>query len=162
MKNFYIKILDNIKNNNIKEICTSFFAISHFNNNMFTLSEKEFKSTINFIQEKEKKLKIGGKDEIDKIKEEIKRSSNVPYLNEYSKFENIDEHMQEIIYLNIYKQRYIYLYAMNKFKLANNVNNENIDLASRGKKINIKKEKEKRDNYLKEAIKYFNECKNIN
>ena len=73
-----------------------------------------------------KKLKNDGIMEYDKIKEEIKKSSIVPYLNEYSTFENIDENMLNIIYFNIYKQRLIYFYAMTKYKLAIEIsNNEN-------------------------------------
>ena len=107
-------------------------------------------------------MQTKGKNEYDKIKEEIKKSSNVPYLNEYSNFDNIDEYMQDIIYLNIYKQRFIYFYAMTRYKLANEISKENSDVVSRPNKINNKREKEKRDNYPNEAIKNFNECKNIN
>ena len=109
-----------------------------------------------------KKLQTKGKDEYEKIREEIKKSSNVPYLNEFSNFDNIDEYMQDIIYLNIYKQRFIYFYAMTRYKLSNEISKENSDVVSRPNKINNKREKEKRDNYLNEAIKYYNECKNIN
>ena len=151
-------LLDNIKNNNIKKICNSIFGIIYFNNSIYNLSEKEFKSTLIFIEEYEHKLKIEGKDDVDKIKEEIKRSNNALYLNEYSKFENLDEHMIKTIYLNIYKQRYIYLYAMTQYNLAYEVNKENNDYNKKNDKIL----KEKRDKYFKEAILYFNKCKKIN
>ena len=90
--------------------------------------------------------------QLEQIREEIKKSSNVPYLNEYSNFDNIDEYMQDIIYLNIYKQRFIYFYAMTRYKLSNEISKENSDVVSRPNKINNKREKEKRDNYLNEAI----------
>ena len=125
---FYILIKD-IKKNNIKEICNSFIAYFHFNNNILNLSENEFHSTVDFIQENENRIKSAESNEYDnKLKDSIKRSSIVAYLNEYSKFDNIDENMLDIIYLKIFKQRYIYLYAMNKFKLANEINigNNNI------------------------------------
>ena len=51
---------------------------------------------------------------------------------------------------------------MSKYKLANEISKESSDVVSRQNKINNKRQKEKRDNYLNEAIKYFNECKNIN
>ena len=155
-------LIEKIKDKNIKGICNSLFGILHFNNNLFNLSENEFQLTINFIKEIEKQLRIEGKYEDNKIKDEIKRSSNVLYLNEFSKFNNIDEYMQDIIYLNIYKQRFIYFYAMTKYKLANSINKENNDYVSRINKSNNKRDKQKRDDYLYEAIKYFNECKKIN
>ena len=51
---------------------------------------------------------------------------------------------------------------MTRYKLANEISKENSDVVSRPNKINNKREKEKRENYLNEAIKNFNECKNIN
>ena len=70
---------------------------------MLYLADNEFKSTIFFINENEKRIKNKEINEYDKIKEEIKKSSITPYLNEYSIFENIDENMIFIIYINIYK-----------------------------------------------------------
>ena len=143
------KIVLDIKNNNIKEICNLFLALNHFKCNLYSFSEKELSSMIKVIKETENKNKIG--EEYDKIKDMIKRSSTIAYLNEYSDFENFDENIKIIINLNIYKQRFIYLYAMIKYKLANEINiNKN------------KKNKEKRDKYFHEAIKYFKECGNIN
>ena len=154
--------LDNIKNKNIKEICNYIYGIHHFKNNMYIQAEDEIKSTIIFIKQIEKKLNIEGKNEYDKIKENIKRSSLVPYLNEYSEFENIDENIKNIINLDIYKQRINYIYAMIKYKLSNEINNDKNDNVSNINKIKIKKYKEKQYKYLNEAIKYFEECKNIN
>ena len=117
-------LLDSIKKKNIKGICNTIFGIFYFINNLLSLAEDKFKSSLYFIKENERKLQLKGNYEYDKIKEEIKRSSNVPYLNEYSEFNNLDENMQDIIYINIYKQRFIYLYAMTKYKLANEINND--------------------------------------
>ena len=119
----FYKLTQDLEIKNIKEICNSFLAHFHFSNKIYNISENEFKSTINFIQENENKLKIGETNEYDdKLKDSIKRSSTVSYLNEYSKFDNIDENMLDIIYLKIFKQRFIYLYAMTKFKLGNEIN----------------------------------------
>ena len=148
------EILDKIKNKKDKEICNYYFGIFHFNHNLFILAEDDFKSTMNFLSEIEKKFKNEGINEYNKIKDEIKKSSMVPYLNEFSEFENIDENMVDIIKMNIYKQKLIYFYAMTKYKLANEMNNEN--------KMGNKRKKEKVNEFLNEAIKYFNECKNIN
>ena len=155
-------LLNNIKNKKVKEICNYFFGIFLFNNNLFKLSEVEFKSSMIFINENEKKLKNESIIEHDKIKDEIKKSSIAPYLNEYSTFENVDENMLDVIYLNIYKQRLIYYYAMTKYNLANEINNENNENVLNLNKKKNRRKKEKRNEYLNEAIKYFKECKNIN
>ena len=142
-------IVQKIKDKTIKEICNSFIGIYQYKNNLYFLSEKQIGETITNIKEKLKKLTIV--EQYDKIKDTIKRSSRVTYLNEYSNFENVDENMLKIINLNIYKQRYTYLYAMNKFKLGSEiVINKN------------KKNKEKREKYFNDAIKYFKDNIDIN
>ena len=161
----FYNLIQDIKKKNIKEICNSFIAFFHFENDIYNLSEKEFKSTINFIQDNENKLKSGETNEYDdKLKDAIKRSSTVSYLNEYSTFENIDENMMNIIYLKIFKQRFIYLYAMTKFKLGSEINSSHHPQNNPGaaNKNKNKKIKEKKMNYFKEAIKYFQECHDIN
>ena len=170
---FYNLVMD-IKKKDIKEICTSFLGFYHFKNESYSLAENEFRSTLYFIQEKENKLISGKNNEFDdKLKDAIKRSSTVSYINEYSIFEKIDENMLVIIKIKILKQRFIYLYAMTKFKLGNEMNNNNNtnnnssltpggNYGGDGKKNKIKKDKDKRINYFKEAINYFTECKNIN
>ena len=163
----FYNLIQDLKIKNIKEICNSFMAYFHFNNKIYNISENEFQSTINFIQENENKLKSEGINELDdRLKDAIKRSSTVSYLNEYSKFENLDENMVDIIYLKIFKQRFIYLYAMTKFKLGSEIasghNNEEQNNIGAGNKNKAKKNKEKVINYFKDAINYFQECKNIN
>ena len=145
---FFYYLVKEIKDKNIKEICNSFLAIYHFKNKAYKLAEMELDSIVKYLKEAEIKLKIG--EEYNKIKDAIKRSSTVTYINEYTNFDNIDENMLEMIYLNIYKQKFIYLYAMTKFKIGSEINNKS------------KKDKEKKEKYFKEAIKYFEECKYIN
>ena len=115
------KIVQDIKDKNIKEICNSFLGIYHFDNKIYFLSETELRSIKNYLIEYEKKLKIG--DEYDKIKDALKRSTTDTYLNEYSSFGNIEENLLTLINLKIFKQRFMYLYAMTKFKLGNEINN---------------------------------------
>ena len=172
---FYNLVRD-IKKKDIKEICTSFLGFYHFQNESYSLAENEFRSTLYFIQEKENKLISGKNNEFDdKLKDAIKRSSTVSYINEYSIFEKIDENMLAIIKIKILKQRFIYLYAMTKFKLGHEMNNSinnqnnssltpgaNIGVGAAGNKNKTQKDKDKRNNYFKEAINYFTECKNIN
>ena len=170
---FYNLVRD-IKKKDIKEICTSFLGFYHFKNGSYSLAENEFRSTLFFIQEKENKIISGKNNEFDdKIKDAIKRSSTESYINEYSIFEKIDENMLAIIKIKILKQRFIYLYAMTKFKLGhemnNNNNNANISSLTQvgnaglgANKNKMKKDKDKKINYFKEAINLFTECKNIN
>ena len=166
----FYNLIQDIQKKNIKEICNSFLGYFHYNNNIFNLSENEFRATIKFIKENENKLKGGENNEYDdKLKDAIKRSSTVSYLNEYSNFENLDENMKDNIYLKIFKQRFIYLYAMTKFKLGTEINSGNQttnigqnNIAGNANKNKSKKNKEKRNNYFKDAIKNFQECKNIN
>ena len=170
---FYNLVMD-IKKKDIKEICTSYLGFYHFKNDSFNLAETEFRSTLYFIQEKENKIISGKNNEFDdKIKDAIKRSSTESYINEYSIFEKIDENMLAIIKIKILKQRFIYLYAMTKFKLGYEMNNTTTNntsnltpgggnLGQSANKNKIKKDKDKRINYFKEAITNFTECKNIN
>ena len=168
---FYNLVID-IKKKDIKEICTSFLGFYHFKNDSFNLAETEFRSTLYFIQEKENKIISGKNNEFDdKIKDAIKRSSTESYINEYSIFEKIDENMLAIIKIKILKQRFIYLYAMTKFKLGCEMNNitGNISSLTPGTNLGVsvnkskfKKDKDKRKNYFLEAINNFTECKNIN
>ena len=145
----FLQIIQDIKDKNIKEICNSFLSISHFNDKLYSFAENGFNLTINFLKENEKRLNI--KDENEKLKNLIKRSSTTFYINEYSNFKNMDEKIVEIIHLNIYKQRFYYLYGMTKYKLASELDNKK-----------DKKYKEKQEKYFKEAIKYFKETNDIN
>ena len=160
-------LVKEIDKRNIKEICNSFLGFYHFQNNAYNLAEKEFSSAISFIEDNLNTVTGGKNSEYeDKIKDAIKRSSTVSYINEYFEFEKIEEHLLTIINLNIFKQRFMYLYAMTEFKLGNelniNNNNSNINQTNLVNKNKYQKEKEKKMNYYKEAIKLFKECKNIN
>ena len=161
----FYNLTKDIQKNDIKEICQSYLAFYHFKNGSYNLAENEFHSTIITLQEMENKIISGKNNEYDdKIKDSIKRSSSESYINEYSTFSKIDENMLIIIKSKILRQRFIYLFAMTKFKLGIEI--------SKGKNINqeggiidkkkVKRELEKKMNYFKEAINYFNECKKIN
>ena len=165
----FYNLIQNLNKKDVKEICNSYMGFYHYKNEAYNLAENEFRLTILYINEKESKI-IYGKDKEydDKIKDAIKRSSTVSYINEYSTFEKIDENMLEIIKLKINKQRFMYLYAMTNFKLGSELNSDNSNITSNNNtavianKNKLKKDKDKRKNYFKEAIKYFKECKNIN
>ena len=66
LQKYKLESIDSIKNKK-KEICNSYLGIFHYSNNMLQLAENELKSTINYIEENEKKLKLEGMD--DKIKD---------------------------------------------------------------------------------------------
>ena len=157
----FYNLVQNIQNTNVKAICNAFLGFYHFKNDSYSLAEIELRSTILFIKVIENKL-INGKNKEyeDKIKDEIKRSTTVSYINEYSKFEGIDEALLHIINIKIFKQRFIYLYGMTEFKLGSEINLNSLTPGINKNKI--KKEKDKKINYFKEAIKYFNQCKIIN
>jgi len=138
---FYNSFQD-IQNKNLKAICNAFLGFHHLKNNSYSLAENEFRSTLLFIKDIESKLISGENKEFkDKIKDEIKRSSRVSYINEYSNFEGIDEAVLRIINLKIFKQRFAYLYGMVKFKLGNEINLNNLTPGTN--KNTIKKKKKK-------------------
>ena len=157
----FYNLVQNIKRKNIKEICNAFLGFYHYKHDSFNLAENEFSSILLFIKDSENRLITGkNKEYEDKIKDEIKRSCTVSYINEYSKFESVDEILLHIINIKIFKQRFSYLYGMTKFKLGSEINTNNLSPGTNKNKV--KKEKEKKSNYLNDAIKYFTKCKNIN
>ena len=164
----FFNLINKIKNKDIKEICNSFIGFYHFKNESYNLADNEFRETLLYIQDNENKIIAGKNNEFDdKIKDAIKRSSTVSYINEYSIFEKIDENVLDIIQIRILKQRFIYLYAMTKYKLGCEYNNNNQNLGANNNTVatnknKSKKNKDKKNNYLKDSIKYFTECKNIN
>ena len=158
----FFKLVQDIDKINIKEICNSYLGFFHYNNNEYNLAENELKSTILFIIDNENKETTGKNSENeDKIKDAIKRSSTFSYLNEFSEFETIEENLLSIINLKIYKQRFMYLYAMTKFKLGSelNSNNNNINTGNTQNKSKSNKVKNKRITYFKDAIKYLTNVK---
>ena len=161
----FYNLTKDIKKKDIKDICTSFLGFYHYKTESYNLAESEFHSTILCLQERENKIISGKNNEYDdKIKDAIKRSSSESYINEYSIFEKIDENMLLIIKIKILRQRFIYLYAMTKYKLGMEMTKTKSGNQDGGivDKAKAKREKEKKMNYFKEAINYFTECKNIN
>ena len=157
----FYNLVQNIERKNVKEICNAFLGFYHFKHDSFSLAENEFRSTLLFIKDNENRIITGkNKEYEEKIKDEIKRSCTVSYINEYSKFEGVDEILFTIINLKIFKQRFSYLYGLTKFKLGSEINTNNLSPGTNKNKI--QKEKDKKKTYFKEAIKYFTKCKNIN
>ena len=161
----FYNLTRDIKKKEIKNVCLSFLGFYHFKNDAFSLAESEFHSTVLILQENENKILRGKNDEYDdKLKDSIKRSSSESYINEYSTFEKLDENMLIIIKMKILRQRFIYLYAMTKYRLGMEMTkgkNTNQDGGMLDKK-KAKRDKDKKLNYFKDAINYFTECKNIN
>ena len=157
----FYNLVQNIERKNVKEICNAFLGFYHFKHDSFSLAESEFRSTLLFIKDSENRIITGkNKEYEEKIKDEIKRFCTVSYINEYTKFEGVDEILYIIINLKIFKQRFSFLYGMTKFKLGSEINTNNLSPGTNKNKI--QKEKEKKNNYFKDAIKYFTKCKNIN
>ena len=145
--------MDIIKNKNDNEIWIMFaFIISynHFRRGLYKLSENEFK---NLIIEVNKYLhKLSDKNEYNdsKLKDSISRCSKISYLNEYSLTNELSENTLPIIKVKLMIQKIYYLLALSIF------NQEKLKSNS-DKKYN----KEKTKLRIEEAIKYFDECKNI-
>ena len=101
----FYNLVHNIDKINIREICNSYLGFFHFKNDAYGLAENEFRSTLDFIQNN-LNIVIGGKNSEyeDKIKDAIKRSSTVSYINEFTKFEKIEENLLIVINLCIYMQ----------------------------------------------------------
>ena len=159
----FYNVIKGIKTRYIKEVCTSFLGFFHFKNESYNLAENDLHSTVLYLREKENEIISGKNNEnIDKIKDSIKRSSSESYINEFSKFEKIDENILLIIRIEILLQRFIYLYAMTKFKLSIEINRNRSQDGSIVDPKKYKKEKDKKISLIKEAINYFNESKKIN
>ena len=159
----FYNLTKDIKKKDIKDVCTSFLGFYHFKNESYSLAENELHSTILSLQERENEIISGKNNEYDdKIKDAIKRSSSESYINEYSFFEKIDENMLLIIKIKILRQRFIYLFAMTKFKLGMELTKNKNQEGGIVDKKRDKRDKEKKINYFKEAIEYFTESKKIN
>ena len=145
--------MDIIKNKNDNEIWIMFafiIAYNHFRRGLYKLSENQFK---NLTIEVNKYLhKLSDKNEYNdsKLKDSISRCSKISYLNEYSLTNELSENTLPIIKAKLMVQKIYYLLALSIFnqeKLKSNTD----------KKYN----KEKAKLRIEEAIKYFDECKNI-
>ena len=64
--------------------------------------------------------------------------------------------------MKILRQRFIYLFAMCKYKLGMEMLKNKNQEAGSVDRTKIKKEKDKKINYFKEAINYFKDSKKIN
>ena len=145
--------MDLIKNKNNNEIWIMFaFIISynHFRKGLYKLSENQFKNLLIEINKFQQKLSEKNESNDSKLKDSISRCSKISYLNEYSLTNELSENTLPIIKVKLMIQKIYYLYALSIF------NQEKIKSNS-DKKYN----KENTKLRIEEAIKYFDECKNI-
>ena len=148
--NNYMDLINNINNNEIHLMFTFIIAYLHYKKGQYKLSENELKNLIVEINLYQNKISNLNENNDSKLKDSISRSSRISYLNEYSLTKELSEATLSMIKIKLLTQKIYYLYAFNIF------NQEKL-LLNNGKKYNKENVKKK----IEEAIKYFNECKNI-
>ena len=146
----YMDLIYNINNKEIILMFSFIITYLHFKKGLYKLSENEFKNLI--IEMNSYLVKVSNQNEYNdsKLKDSISRSSRISYLNEYSLTNELSETTISIIKLKLLAQKIYYLYALSIF-------NQEKQKANNDKKYN----KENAKIRYEEAIKYFNECKNI-
>ena len=150
-KNF-IKFLETIKDDEIREICTLILAYSNFQEGKYYSAMKELNSLIQTISQKESKL-LNSTDNFDaQIKDMIKRFSEIAYVNEYSTFKGMNETILPVIKVKQLSQKLFYLYALCKYRYVveskTNFTKKPCDLSH--------------NHPLEEAIDYFKKARAIN
>ena len=165
-------IILKMKNSLIKEIYLMKIAYHHFKTKSFSLAENEFNLVLNNLTSKEKKLDITNIRKDTELKEIIKRFNDISYLNDNSNLKGINETILPCIKIKFLRQKVIYLHGMCLYKIGiinlqktrksikNNNNNNNFNNI---KNLKFQNNKYKNNNYnFINAIKDFEECKNIN
>ena len=163
--NEYMDLIKNISNPEIRIMCIFIISYGHFKKGFYKLSENEFKNLLIDMNNYESKMVNKNDDSDSKLKDTISRCSKISYLNEYSLTTGMNETMMPIIKAKLLKQKIYYLYALciyNQEKMKSNQsnnkdNNQNNNNNNDNKKVN----NENLQKRYEEAIKYFNECKNI-
>ena len=158
--NEYMDLIKNISNPEIRIMCIFIISYGHFKKGYYKLSENEFKNLLIDMNNYESKVINKNDDSDSKLKDAISRCSKISYLNEYSLTTGMNETTMPIIKAKLLKQKIFYLYALciyNQEKMKSNQNNNNNNNNNDNKKVN----NETSQRRYEEAIKYFNECKNI-
>ena len=140
--NEYMDLIKNISNPEIRIMCIFIISYGHFKKGYYKLSENEFKNLLIDMNNYESKMINKNDDSDSKLKDAISRCSKISYLNEYSLTTGMNETTMPIIKAKLLKQKIFYLYALCIYN-QEKVNNETSQRR------------------YEEAIKYFNECKNI-
>ena len=148
--NEYMDLIKNKNNNEIWIMFAFIISYNHFRKGLYKLSENQFKNLLIEINKFQQKLSEKNESNDSKLKDSISRCSKISYLNEYSLTNELSENTLPIIKVKLMTQKIYYLYALSIF------NQEKIKSNS-DKKYN----KENTKLRIEEAIKYFDECKNI-
>lgn len=107
-KNF-VKFLETINDDEIKEISTLILAYSNFQEGKYFSAMKELSSLIHKISKKNSKILTLTDNFDSQIKDMIKRFSEISYLNEYSNFKGFNENILPIIKAKQLSQKLFYL-----------------------------------------------------
>ena len=166
-------IILKMKASAIKEICLNVLGYHHFKKRLYQIAENEFNLVLNGVVNKEKKINLNNDNIDSELKETIKRFNDITYLNDNSILKGINETILPNIKVKFVKQRIIYLLGMclynearnnlNNIKknmntnIAPNLNNNNTNLIN-----NYNNHRNAINNDFLKAIKYFDECRNIN
>lgn len=151
-KNF-IKFLETIKDEEIREISTLMLAYSNFQESKYFSAMREIDSLILKITQKQFKL-VESTDNFDaQIKDMITRFSEIAYVNEYSNFNGLNEAILPIIKAKQLSQKLFYLLAICKYRHI---------VGSRGNLLKKPNNKENNNFPLEEAMDYFKKVRSIN
>ena len=153
--NEYINLLKSKSNPETKIMSIFIISYGHFIKGYYKLAENELKNLILELNSYENKMSDKNEDNDSKLKDSLSRCSKISYLNEFSLSSGIILTTLPLIKAKLLKQRMLYLYALciyNQEKTENSNNNIN---------ENKKNKNEITKKRYEEAIKYFNECKNI-
>ena len=151
-KNF-IKFLETIKDEEIRQISTLILAYSNFQDGKYYSAMKEINSLILNISQKEVKL-LNSTDNFDaQIKDMISRFSEIAYINEYSNFKGLNENVIPVIKMKQLSQKLFYLLAICKYRHI---------VESRGNLLKKPSNMINTSLPLEEAIDYFKRVRTIN
>lgn len=114
-KNF-VKFLETINDEEIKQISTLILAYSNFQEGKYFSAMKEIDSLIHKLWKKNSKILTVTDNFDSQIKDMIKRFSEISYLNEYSNFKGFNENILPVIKEKQLSQKLFYLFALCKYR----------------------------------------------
>ena len=167
-------IILKMKSSTIKEKYLIVLGYHHFKKRLYKKAEDEYNLVLNSIINKEKQINLNNDNAESEYKEIIKRFNDITYLNDNSILKGLNETILPNIKIKFSKQKIIYYHGMclynqakeNLYKVKKSINNNNIsnnvvnninniNQINNYHKINI-------NNNFYNAIKDFDECRNIN
>ena len=170
-------IILKMKNSTIKEKYLIVLGYHHFKKKLYKIAEDEYNLVLSNLINKEKKINLNNDNNAESdLKEIIKRFNDITYLNDNSILKGINETILPNIKIKFEKQKIIYLHGMclynqakeNLYKVKksinNNINNISNNIVNNINNINQINNYNKNNinNNFMDALKDFDECRNIN